>query len=113
MFRHMQVYLATPSFGIEDISKTLFRGLRLVRFARRQGRGNLVTNPFLQQVKVLLEHGADTELVTSGACLTALHCAAMGDAPAAIQTLIEAGGYREKQDYRGRTPLLFAVEFNR
>ena len=65
------------------------------------------------QVKVLLEHGADTEIVTSGACLTPLHCAAMGDAPAAIQTLIEAGGYREKMDYRGRTPLLIAVEFNR
>ena len=64
-------------------------------------------------MKVLIEHGADTEIVTNGACLTPLHCAAMGDAPAAIQAIIEAGGNREKMDYRGRTPLLIAAEFNR
>jgi ankyrin repeat protein len=62
---------------------------------------------------LLIESGAKPELMTKGSCFTPLHCASMGDAPNAIQVLIEAESDKEARDYRGRTPLLIAAEYDR
>ena len=64
-------------------------------------------------MELLIESGAERELMTSGSCFTPLHCAAMGDAPAAIEVLIQAECDKEARDYRGRTPLLIAAEYDR
>ena len=65
------------------------------------------------QVELLIESGAKKELITNGSCFTPLHCAAMGDAPDAIKVLIDAESDKEARDYRGRTPLLIAAEYDR
>jgi len=67
----------------------------------------------LYQVELLIESGAKMELITNGSCFTPLHCAAMGDAPDAINVLINANGAKEARDFRGRTPLLLAAEYDR
>ena len=64
-------------------------------------------------MELLIEDGADTELITHGSCFSALHCAAMGNAADAIEMLVKFGANKEPVDYRGRTPLLVAAEYNR
>ncbi|KAL5252312.1 hypothetical protein ACHWQZ_G015174 [Mnemiopsis leidyi] len=66
-----------------------------------------------EMVELLIESGAKKELITNGSCFTPLHCAAMGDAPGAIRVLIDADSDKEARDYRGRTPLLIAAEYDR
>lgn len=62
---------------------------------------------------MLIESGAKQDIITNGSCFTALHCASMGDAPDSIEALINAQGDKEARDYRGRTPLLIAAEYDR
>lgn len=68
---------------------------------------------YVEMVRMLIDAGAKLELVTNGACHTALHCAAMGDAPNAITALCKGNANKEISDYRGRTPLLIAAEYER
>ena len=64
-------------------------------------------------MELLIESGARLDIITNGSCFTPLHCASMGDAPDAIEALVNANGDKEARDYRGRTPLLIAAEYDR
>ncbi|XP_074640320.1 uncharacterized protein LOC141898368 [Tubulanus polymorphus] len=65
-------------------------------------------------VKLLIKHGADKEARTAGELQTAVHYAAKNDSVEALEVMLSANcKYKYVRDYRGRTPLHIAAEFNR
>lgn len=84
-----------------DVNATNENGWSLLHLAVHSGNAKLV--------KLLIEKGARTDLITKAEALTPLHIAAVGNNREMIQDLLGAGAELAVEDKEGSTPLHYAM----